>query len=245
MPFGPALFRLLPPRGVAAPPLPAGAAEAAGQLAAGGQTQTLLRMAHVAASAEPDRRGGDGRDDAARSLHAALCAGHRAQSRSGPRHAARILSGARRRHAHAGALGDAARAPSVSSRSCCRSRCTPEPSWQGRSASTSWRIRRERGRHAAALSRGGGGGADSDAPLRAGRVAGAAHRLQLQLLHRLAAGSGRKRRARAGPARTSHRLRPSARRLHVQDRRAAVVDRGRALRRVVLRHSVARHTDSP
>jgi proton glutamate symport protein len=41
MPFGPALFRLLPPRGVAAPPLPAGAAEAAGQLAAAGQTQTL------------------------------------------------------------------------------------------------------------------------------------------------------------------------------------------------------------
>jgi Na+/H+-dicarboxylate symporter len=41
MPFGPALFRLLPPRGVSAPPLPAGAAEAAGQLAAGGQVQSV------------------------------------------------------------------------------------------------------------------------------------------------------------------------------------------------------------
>src|SRR5229473_3141386 len=41
MPFGPALFRLLPPRGVAAPLLPPGAAEAAGQIAAGGQAQTL------------------------------------------------------------------------------------------------------------------------------------------------------------------------------------------------------------
>ena len=41
MPFGPALFRLLPPRGLAPPPLPAGAAEAAGQLAAGGQAQSV------------------------------------------------------------------------------------------------------------------------------------------------------------------------------------------------------------
>jgi Na+/H+-dicarboxylate symporter len=41
MPFGRPLFALLPPHGVAAPPLPAGAAEAAGQIAAGGQTQTL------------------------------------------------------------------------------------------------------------------------------------------------------------------------------------------------------------
>ncbi|HYM61766.1 MAG TPA: dicarboxylate/amino acid:cation symporter [Thermoanaerobaculia bacterium] len=35
------LFRLLPPHGAAVPPLPAGAAEAAGQLASGGQTQTF------------------------------------------------------------------------------------------------------------------------------------------------------------------------------------------------------------
>src|SRR6266849_1751107 len=41
MPFAPALFRLLPPRGSAPPPLPAGAAEAAGQLAAGGQVQSV------------------------------------------------------------------------------------------------------------------------------------------------------------------------------------------------------------
>jgi len=40
MPFGPALFRLLPQR-LGAPQLPAGAAEAAGQIAAGGQTQTF------------------------------------------------------------------------------------------------------------------------------------------------------------------------------------------------------------
>src|SRR4051812_44301495 len=40
MPFGPALFRLLPQR-LGAPQLPPGAAEAAGQIAAGGQTQTF------------------------------------------------------------------------------------------------------------------------------------------------------------------------------------------------------------
>jgi Na+/H+-dicarboxylate symporter len=40
MPFGPALFRLLPQR-VGAPQLPPGAAEAAGQIAAGGQAQTF------------------------------------------------------------------------------------------------------------------------------------------------------------------------------------------------------------
>src|SRR5258706_770478 len=40
MPFGPALFRLLPQR-LGAPQLPAGAAEAAGQIAAGGQAQTF------------------------------------------------------------------------------------------------------------------------------------------------------------------------------------------------------------
>jgi len=40
MPFGPALFRLLPQR-LGAPQLPAGAAEAAGQIAVGGQTQTF------------------------------------------------------------------------------------------------------------------------------------------------------------------------------------------------------------
>src|SRR5436190_14278205 len=38
MPFGPALFRLLPQR-LGAPQLPPGAAEAAGQIASGGQTQ--------------------------------------------------------------------------------------------------------------------------------------------------------------------------------------------------------------
>src|SRR2546430_6653869 len=40
MPFGPALFRLLPQR-LGAPQLPPGAAEAAGELAAGGQWQTF------------------------------------------------------------------------------------------------------------------------------------------------------------------------------------------------------------
>jgi Na+/H+-dicarboxylate symporter len=40
MPFGPALFRLLPQR-LGAPQLPPGAAEAAGELAAGGQSQTF------------------------------------------------------------------------------------------------------------------------------------------------------------------------------------------------------------
>jgi Na+/H+-dicarboxylate symporter len=40
MPFGPALFRLLPQR-LGAPQLPPGAAEAAGQIAAGGQAQTF------------------------------------------------------------------------------------------------------------------------------------------------------------------------------------------------------------
>jgi len=40
MPFGPALFRLLPQR-LGAPQLPPGAAEAAGQIAAGGQSQTF------------------------------------------------------------------------------------------------------------------------------------------------------------------------------------------------------------
>ncbi|MDP9360101.1 MAG: dicarboxylate/amino acid:cation symporter [Acidobacteriota bacterium] len=40
MPFGPALFRLLPQH-LCAPQLPPGAAEAAGQIAAGGQTQTF------------------------------------------------------------------------------------------------------------------------------------------------------------------------------------------------------------
>jgi Na+/H+-dicarboxylate symporter len=40
MPFGPALFRLLPQR-LGPPPLPPGAAEAAGELAAGGQSQTF------------------------------------------------------------------------------------------------------------------------------------------------------------------------------------------------------------
>jgi Na+/H+-dicarboxylate symporter len=40
MPFGPALFRLLPHR-LGAPQLPPGAAEAAGQIAAGGQAQTF------------------------------------------------------------------------------------------------------------------------------------------------------------------------------------------------------------
>ena len=40
MPFGPALFRLLPQR-LGAPQLPPGAAEAAGELAAGGQAQTF------------------------------------------------------------------------------------------------------------------------------------------------------------------------------------------------------------
>src|SRR5438552_10829069 len=40
MPFGPSLFRLLPQR-LGAPQLPPGAAEAAGELAAGGQSQTF------------------------------------------------------------------------------------------------------------------------------------------------------------------------------------------------------------
>ncbi|HSY48894.1 MAG TPA: cation:dicarboxylase symporter family transporter [Thermoanaerobaculia bacterium] len=42
MPFGPALFRLLPPR-TGALQLPPGAAEAAGQIAAGGQAQTFSK----------------------------------------------------------------------------------------------------------------------------------------------------------------------------------------------------------
>src|SRR5438046_2913557 len=40
MPFAPSLFALFP-RSASPPPLPAGAAEAAGQVAAGGQSQTL------------------------------------------------------------------------------------------------------------------------------------------------------------------------------------------------------------
>ena len=41
MPCCLAVFRLLPPHGAAVPPLPAGAAEAAGQIASGGQAQTF------------------------------------------------------------------------------------------------------------------------------------------------------------------------------------------------------------
>lgn len=41
MPIAPALFSMLPQRGGSPPPLPQGAAEAAGQLAASGQTQTF------------------------------------------------------------------------------------------------------------------------------------------------------------------------------------------------------------
>ena len=41
MPASLAVFRLLPPHGAAVLPLPAGAAEAAGQIAAGGQAQTF------------------------------------------------------------------------------------------------------------------------------------------------------------------------------------------------------------
>jgi proton glutamate symport protein len=41
MPFAPSLFALLPSGSGTRPPLPAGAAEAAGQIASGGQTQTL------------------------------------------------------------------------------------------------------------------------------------------------------------------------------------------------------------
>jgi len=41
MPCSLAVFRLLPPHGAAVPPLPAGAAEAAGQIASGGQAQTF------------------------------------------------------------------------------------------------------------------------------------------------------------------------------------------------------------
>jgi Na+/H+-dicarboxylate symporter len=41
MPCSLAVFRLLPPHGAAVPPLPAGAVEAAGQIASGGQAQTF------------------------------------------------------------------------------------------------------------------------------------------------------------------------------------------------------------
>ena len=145
---------------------------------------------------QPDRGGGERRDGAAHPLHAPPRAGDRAQPRREPRDARRILPGARRRDADARALGGAGGADRRLRARAAARRARAARRWRARSVSTSSRTRvGQSRRHSAPLSGGRGLRRDPDAPLRARRAARAAHRVQLELVDRVAAGAGRERRA--------------------------------------------------
>ena len=83
IPLASMIFTLLPRFIAVRPALPAGATEAASQIAAGGQTQTFATVAHVIDSLESSRRGSQRRDASADSVHAALRRGDRAQHAGG------------------------------------------------------------------------------------------------------------------------------------------------------------------
>ena len=203
MPLAPALFALLPPRPRRDRALPAGAAEAARQLAAERPGADVRRVAHVADPVEPDRRRGERRDDAAR--FSSRCSS-RSRSRAVRRRRARRSSRFFR------ALGDAML---MLVRWVVLARA--DRRLRARAAARGARRRRARGRDRLLHRRRIRSrclvvtlllypvvaivGRHSDAALRARRASGAAHRVQLELVDRVAAGAGRERRAAASRCR--------------------------------------------
>ena len=208
VPLAPSLFALLPfPSGSGAhPALPAGAAEAASQLA-GAQGQTFARWLTSLIPPNPIAAAANG-DMVPLIVFSILLALAILRIPAGVARAPRgVLQVALRGDARARALGRGAGAdrrlrarPPVDG--APRRECRRRDRLVHRGV-----LGRVRGRDALVVSRGGDRRASSASTLRASRAAGAVDRVQLELVDRVAAGVGRERRAGSRDSEPNRRIR--------------------------------------